>query len=79
MTRPIKGYHVSVFFQRTIPVAVEKDQISAAVKFCKAKQIENFFKWIAKKKKTAKTEINLESSEIFWYSEGAMHKSNQNN
>ena len=49
MTRPIKGYHVSVFFQRTIPVAVEKDQISAAVKFCKAKQIENFFKWIAKK------------------------------
>ena len=59
MTRPIKGYHISVFFQRTISVAMEKDQISAAVKFCKAKQIENFKNQVDCKK-TAKTEINLE-------------------
>ena len=38
---------------------MEKDQISAAVKFCKAKQIENFKNQVDCKK-TAKTEINLE-------------------
>ena len=52
---------------------MEKDQISAAVKFCKAKQIENFKNQVDCKK-TAKTEINLEkAAEMYFGIQWAMH------